>query len=104
MLDAVDNPAVVPLINGLCKGALGRLQNYFLPTHKLEQKKRQAGRTTRIYGAPQTPLARVLAAPQVAAQKKAQLRQEMARLNPFQLSRDIERQKQEIDAARLLGA
>src|SRR5262245_20953982 len=27
-----DNPAVVPLINALCKGALGQLLNFFLPT------------------------------------------------------------------------
>jgi len=35
-----DNPAVVPLINALCKGALNQLLNYFLPTMKLESKER----------------------------------------------------------------
>lgn len=99
-----DNPAAVPLINALCKGPLGQLQNYFLPTHKLEQKKRRDQRTTRLYGPPQTPLERVLAAPQVSAQKKAELQQARDRLNPFQLHRDIERQKIQIEAVRLFCA
>lgn len=99
-----DNPPVVPRINALCKGALGQLQNHFLPTHKLEKKVRQEGRTTRVYGDALTPLARVLAAPQVSAEKKAQLQAEHARLNPFQLHRDIERQKKEIEAHRLFRA
>jgi hypothetical protein len=96
-----DNPPVAPLINGLCKGALGQLQNHFLPTHKLVRKERKAGRTVRIYGDAQTALARVLAAPQVTKEKQTQLRQEHQRLNPFQLHRDIERQKKEIEAIRL---
>ena len=99
-----DNPRVVPLINALCKGALGQLHNHFLPTHKLEKKKRKGGRITRIYGEAQTPLARVLDAIQVTAEKKAQLRAEHAVLNPFQLHRDIERQKKEIERQRLFRA
>lgn len=99
-----DHAPVVPLINALCKGALGQLQNHFLPTHKLEKKERQDGRTTRIYGEPITPLARVLAAPQVSEEQKTQLKEQHARLNPFQLSRDIERQKKEIEANRLTKA
>src|ERR1017187_3852812 len=99
-----DNPQVAPLINALCKGPLGQLQNCFLPTHKLEKKKRQAGRTVRIYGSAQTPLARVLAASQVTEKTKTQLRQTQARLNPFQLHREIERQKKQIEAIRRIGA
>lgn len=99
-----DNMAVAPLINKLCKGALGQLQNHFLPTHKLERKERQNERTTRIYGDPLTPLARVLAADQLSEEKKLELKAQHARLNPFQLSRDIERQKKQIEALRLTKA
>ena len=99
-----DNPPVVPRINALCKGALGQLQNHFLPTHKLEKKVRQNGRTTLVYGEAQTPLARVLAAPQVSVEKKEALQTLHTRLNPFQLHRDIERQKKEIEANRLFQA
>jgi hypothetical protein len=98
-----DNPAVVPLLNALCKGALGQLQNHFLPTHKLEKKKRRKGKSPlRVYGPAQTPYARVLAAEEVTAVKKAELQKLHASLNPFQLSREIERQKKEIEARRLL--
>jgi len=44
-----DNPAVVPLINALCKGALNQLLNYFLPTMKLESKERVGSKVVRIW-------------------------------------------------------
>ncbi len=99
-----DNPPVAELINALCKGALGQMQNHFLPTCKLAKKVRRDGRTTRVYGPAQTPLARVLAAPQVSEEKKAELKRLHTQINPFQLSRDIERQKKEIEAIRLFQA
>lgn len=99
-----DDPAVVPLLNALCKGALGRLQNHFLPTHKLREKRREGKRTVRVYGEAQTPYARVLAAAEVTAARKAELRRLHGSLNPFQLGREIERQKQAIEARRLLRA
>ena len=97
-----DNPAVVPLINALCTGALGQLQNHFLPTHKLEKKRREGQRIIRVYGRAQTPYVRVLAASEVTAKKKTELRRLHGSLNPFQLGREIERQKKEIEARRLL--
>lgn len=99
-----DNPAVTPLINTLCKEALEPLLNHFLPTLKLEGKSRSGGRMVRQYGVPQTPYARVLAAAEVSAETKARLRALHATLNPFQLGRDIERQKQAIEARRRLTA
>jgi len=99
-----DNPAAAPLINQLCKGPLGQLLNHFLPTQKLTDKKRRSGRITRIYGPPQTPYTRVLAAAEVPSDKKNELRRLHQRLNPFQLTREIERQKKTIEACRLLKA
>lgn len=98
-----DDPAVVPLINALCKGALGQLPNHFLPTHKLAKKRREGKRISRVWGDAQTPYTRVLAAA-VTAAKKAELRRQHGSLNPFQLGREIERQKQAIEARRLLRA
>lgn len=80
-----DNPAVAPLINGLCAGALGQLLNHFLPTHLLKAKRRQGKRTVRVYGPALTPYTRVLAASEVTVAKKAELRQLHAQLNPFAL-------------------
>jgi hypothetical protein len=100
-----DDPAVVPLINALCKGALGQLLNHFLPTHKLVEKRKRAGQpSVRVYGPAQTPSARVQLAAEVTAEKKAPLQQLHGSLNPFQLGREIERQKKEIEARRLLRA
>lgn len=100
-----DDPAVVPLINELCKGALGQLLNHFLPTHKLEEKKLRAGKSPlRVYGPAQTPYARVLLAAEVSAEKKTELQALHGRLNPFELAREIERQKKQIEARRLLAA
>ena len=55
-----DNPEVVEPMNVLVKGAYGQLLNYFHASLKLERKERKAGKVQRIYGAAQTPLARVL--------------------------------------------
>lgn len=96
-----DNAEVVALINELTRGALGQLQNYFLPTLKLVEKKRDdRGRVQRRYGQTQTPYARVLQSAQVEEEKKAQLRMLRARLNPFALEREIERQLRVIYARR----
>jgi hypothetical protein len=97
-----DNPVVVPLINALCKGALGQLLNFFLPSLKLESKRREGSKTVRVYGPAQTPLKRVLACPEVSAQKKAQLRALRGQLNPFALRREVDRRLKEIDQERQL--
>jgi hypothetical protein len=97
-----DNPAVAPLINALCKGPLGQLLNHFLPTQKLLDKREGTKGLIRIYGPAQTPYARVVVAAETSAQKKSELQQLHQRLNPFQLTRDIERQKKEINTQRLL--
>jgi hypothetical protein len=99
-----DNPAVAPLINALCKAALGILLNHFLPTQKLIGKERVGQRTVRKYGPAQTPYARVLAAPEVSAEKKAHLKMIHQNHNPMALARRIESQKKEIERSRLLRA
>jgi hypothetical protein len=80
------------------------LLNYFLPTQKLIDKKRCSGRIIRVYGPSQTSYMRVLAATEVERDKKNQLRLLHERLNPFQLAREIDRQKKIIEACRLLKA
>jgi hypothetical protein len=99
-----DNPAVAPPINALCKGPLGQMQNHFLPTHQLQEKRRVGTRGVRVYGPAQTPYARVLAAPAVRTGKQAELRALHGRLNPFQLAWEIERQKRAIEVQRQLCA
>jgi hypothetical protein len=95
-----DNPELVEPINALAKGAYGQLLNYFHASLKLERKDRKAGRVQRIYGAAQTPLARVLASAEVTTQTKQRLREHKAGLNPFALKQVVARSLQEIAALR----
>ena len=95
-----DNPEVVPLINTLCQGALNQLLNYFLPTMKLEKKQAVGSKLIRRYGEAATPLNRVLACPQVSAEKKEQLRNQRQRLNPFALRRMVDNQLKQIEQRR----
>jgi len=95
-----DNPAVVEPINALVRGAYGQLQNYFHASLKLDHKEHHAGKVRRIYGAAQTPLARVLASAEVTAATKQRLRQHKAGLNPFALKQTVERSLKTIAAMR----
>jgi hypothetical protein len=60
-------------MNALVKGAYGPLLNYFHASLKLERKERTDGKLRRVYGAAQTPLARVLASAEAPAATKQQL-------------------------------
>jgi hypothetical protein len=95
-----DNPEVVEPINALVKGAYGQLLNYFHASLKLKRKERKGGRVQRIYGAAQTPLARVLASSEVSAQTKERLQQDKAGLNPFALKQVVDRSLKEIASLR----
>ena len=95
-----DNPEVVELINALVKGAYGQLLNYFHASLKLESKEFIDGRLKRVYGEPQTPLARVLASAEVRPQTKRRLEQEKARLNPFALKQSVVRRLKAIASLR----
>ncbi len=95
-----DNPEVVEPINALVKGAYGQLLNFFHASLKLKSKERKHGQIRRLYGAAQTPLARVLASPEVSAQTKQRLQQEKARLNPFALKQVVDRSMKEIAVMR----
>jgi hypothetical protein len=99
-----DNPEVVALINGLCKGALGQLLNLFLPSMKLQSKRQEGSKTIRVYDRAATPLHRVLARAEVSAAKKVQLQQLHARLNPFALRRQIDKTLKEINQIREMKA
>jgi hypothetical protein len=99
-----DNPEVVGLMNTLVKGPYGQLLNYFHASLKLDRKERTGGGVRRVYGEPQTPLARVLASAQVTEQTKARLRQQKAQVNPFALKQEVARSLKAIDAIRRFRA
>jgi len=98
-----DNPDLVGPMNALVTGAYGQLLNYFHASLKLDHKERKGGKVQRIYGAAQTPLARVLASAEVAETTKERLRQHKARLNPFALKQAVNRSLKAISALRRRG-
>ena len=87
-----DSPAALAAIQALYRGELRLFQNFFLPSVKLRRKERVGARVRRRYDAPQTPLDRVLACPEIPAAVAAQLRRQRARLDPFALGRAIDQQ------------
>ncbi|MBC8096712.1 MAG: integrase [Akkermansiaceae bacterium] len=95
-----DNPELVEPMNALVKGAYGQLLNYFHASLKLDHKEREGGRVRRIYGAAQTPLARVLASAEVTEVAKKKLLQNKAGLNPFALKREVTQSLKAITAMR----
>jgi len=95
-----DNPELVAPMNVLVKGAYGQLLNYFHASLKLERKERKDGKLRRVYGAAQTPLARVLASAEVSAATKQRLLQSKAGLNPFALKLAVTKSMKEIEALR----
>jgi hypothetical protein len=97
-----DNPELVEPMNALVKGAYGQLVNYFHASLKLDHKERKGGKVQRIYGAAQTPLARVLANTQVSPATKERLLKDKARLNPFALKQAGTRSMKAISAMRRL--
>jgi hypothetical protein len=95
-----DNAELVEPMNALVKGAYGQLLNYFHASLKLDHKERKGGKVQRIYGAAQTPLARVLASAEVSQATKQRLLQDKARLNPFALKQTVTRSMKALAAMR----
>lgn len=96
-----DNPEVVERLNALARGPLHQMVNFFHASLKLESKEHTAeGKIRRVYQKAKSPLERVLESPEVESGTKTRLRAEKARLNPFALKREVDRELQQIAAMR----
>ena len=91
-----DSPAALEAMNHLYSHELGLFQNLFLPSVQLIGKKRVGSRATRRYDAPRTPLQRVMASRQVHPAVIDRLVTLQKSLDPFELSRSIDRQLERI--------
>ena len=87
-----DNPAVVPLLNELYKSEWRLYHNFFIPSVKLIDKKRDHSKIIKKFDKPKTPYQRVLEAdPSIVSEaKKEELRMLKASLNPFTLRKAME--------------
>jgi hypothetical protein len=95
--DRYDSPAALAALNDLYRQELRLMMNLFQPTVKLESKQRVGSRLQRRYTPAQTPLDRLLTcAGQDLLPKAQQLRALRDTLDPFVLSKIIERKLQRI--------
>lgn len=85
-----DTEEQLQLLNDLY-ATLRLYTNFFQPTMKLKTKERVGSRVSKKYDPAQTPYQRVLVAPQIAKQKKLQLRAKYETLNPAALRRKLNR-------------
>jgi hypothetical protein len=68
-------------------------QNYFIPTMKCIEKKRDGARVIKKYDKPKTPYQRILDSADLTEEAKQKLRADYDKLNPFKLSEDLERKR-----------
>ena len=87
-----DNPAMVPLLNELYRSEWNLYHNFFIPSVKLIDKKRNHSKIIKKYDQPKTPYQRVMEADSsiVPDAKKEQLRMLKESLNPFDLRATME--------------
>jgi hypothetical protein len=95
-----DTPAAIDAINDLYRHELRWFQNLFLPSMKLVAKTRVGSRLRRRYDTPKTPFQRVIDSGRGDPVKIAALRRLREQLNPFELSRIIDRKLERIWAMR----
>jgi hypothetical protein len=86
-----EHPQLVALMNDLYAQEWSRFTNHFKPTFKLLKRDKRGSRTVRVYEPiPQTPYQRLLGSPDIEEATKTRLREEHARLDPFELKKNIE--------------
>jgi len=90
--DRYDSDSVLAALNELYRGDLRLLQNLFLPSVKLVEKKRVGSRLRRRYDQPRTPLDRVASCADADAELVAQLIALRERLDPFAIAASVEAQ------------
>lgn len=78
---------LLPLTNYYYKEILCPLMNHFIPSLKLQDKRRVNQKTKRIYGTPMSPYKRVMASEHIPQKTKDALKLKHESLNPLHLSR-----------------
>ncbi len=94
--DRYDSPQAVEAMNDLYRHQLRLWLNLYLPSVKLVRKARVGSKLRRVYDPAQTPFERVLASPQTHPVQVARLKALMTTLDPFELSKTIERKLERI--------
>jgi hypothetical protein len=85
-----DNPELVELMNEIYQNYWNPLQNFFIPTMKLETKVRIGAKVKKKYDQPQTPYERVVKSTFISDEKKQKLKETKEKLDPFALKMGLE--------------
>ena len=97
--DRLDDSDLVQLMNEIYRDYWNPLNNYFLPSFKLEKKIRIGGRIKKIYDRPRTPAQRILDYSRTAGDKKRKIQYDIARLDPIELKEGLEKKLTEFYTA-----
>lgn len=92
----LEEQRLVEPINGLYTELWGPLQNFFLPSMKLQKKWRVGSRWVRRYDQPQTAYQRLLASGELKDKQTKRLREWYESLDPFNLAKQVERRLEPI--------
>ena len=84
-----DDPNITPLLNDLYRNEWRLFLNFFLPSMKLQEKKRIGSKIIKHHDDPKTPYQRVLDSKFVSPQPKRFLKELYKTLNPFKLRKTI---------------
>lgn len=88
--ERLDHQELVDRMNEIYDFYWNPLQNFFLPTIKLIDKKREGKKVKRSYDETTTPFERLVKSDQISDEQKATLIQNKAQLNPFHLRIEME--------------
>jgi hypothetical protein len=91
-----DTPAACALLNQLYL-CLRDYNNFFMPSAKLKEKKRDGAKVHKRYDTPQTPYQRILASNTISQKIKDQLTRYYQKLNPAELHRKIRQLQRQLD-------
>jgi hypothetical protein len=90
-----EDPKLVELMNDIYINYWNPLQNFFIPNYKLKEKIRIGSKVVKKYDAPQTPYSRLLNFGNLTAKEVEALREQKAKLNPFNLKKGLEEKLKE---------
>jgi len=89
--DRFEHPELVGMMNGLYAVEWSQFTNHFKPTFKLLKREKKEGRAKLVYEAtPKTPYERLVESADIPEAKKRELRDRHAKLDPFELKKNIE--------------
>lgn len=92
--DRYDSPQALKAMNELYEKELPLFMNMFQPSVQLKRIIRKGSRKHRVYDNPKTPLDRLLAFKHIEEKQREQLKQRRNQMNPFLLSKTINRKLQ----------